>query len=194
MRPKTVAQQADDAIDVAHRRNLRRADDDRFFRAGHRVTEAHLDAGRTIDQHVVEAFAQPRDERAHACGVDLVFFARLRRREQEQVVAVLVADQRLVELDLFFQHVEQMIFDPALESEHDIEIAQTDVGIDEHDARAALRQRSAEICRRRRLADAAFPEVITIARPSGRPQESAGATRAENRLSLLHEITPLSVR
>ena len=49
-----------------------------------------------------------------------------------------------------------MILHAALETEHDIEIAQADVCVDEYDARTARCERSAEICGRRRLADAAF--------------------------------------
>ncbi len=40
--------------------------------------------------------------------------------------------------------------------EHEIEIAQSDVGVDENDALAALGERGTEIGGRRRLSDAAF--------------------------------------
>ena len=59
-------------------------------------------------------------------------------------------------VDTLFEHVEQVVLDAAFQPEHDVEIAQTDVGVDQHDACAALRQRRAEICGRRRFADAAL--------------------------------------
>ena len=73
------------------------------------------------------------------------------------MVAVLVDDQCVVERHLLFEHVEQVILDAALQPEHDVEVAQTDVGIDEHDARAALRERRAEVGGGRGFPDAAFP-------------------------------------
>ena len=77
-----LAEQPDDAIDVANGGNLRRAHDDRFVRACNGILEAEFDAGRAIDQHVVETFAQRLDQRAHLLGVDFVLLACLRRGKQ----------------------------------------------------------------------------------------------------------------
>ena len=106
LRPEAVAEKADDAIHVAHRRYLGGADDDRFLRAGYGILEAQFDAGRAIDEHVVEALAQRCDERLHLRRLDLVFLARLRRREQEQVFAVLVGDEGVFERRALFEYVE----------------------------------------------------------------------------------------
>src|SRR5260370_35096587 len=69
---------------------------------------------------------------------------------------MLVADERVVEFDFLFEHVEQMVTNTALEPEQDVQIAQTDVRVDKGHTRAALGQRRAEICGGRRLADAAL--------------------------------------
>jgi hypothetical protein len=52
-RQAAFVQFADHAVGVADRADFRRRDDDRFARAGERVAEAVLDAGRTVDEHVV---------------------------------------------------------------------------------------------------------------------------------------------
>ncbi len=79
------------------------------------------------------------------------------------------------------------MLDAAFQSEHDVEIAQTDVGIDEHHARAALRERRAEVRRRGRLSDAAFARRNDD-RAAGRDGARAVATATGNRFSLLHEL------
>ncbi len=50
LRPKPIAEQTDDAIDIAYGGDFGRADDDRLVGAGDRVLEAELDAGGAVDQ------------------------------------------------------------------------------------------------------------------------------------------------
>ncbi len=193
LRTETVAEQSDDAVDVAHRRYFGRADHDGFVGTGDGVAESEFDARRTVDQHVVEALAQRGDQRLHLLGFDFVFFTRLRRREQEEIVAMLVGDERVVDAGALFEDVEQVMLDAALQSEHDVEIAQTDVGIDENDARAAGGQRRTEVGGRRRFADAA----LSRGQDDGASYfggRRAGRGLGLNGLHLMHAFTPLSMR
>ena len=71
-----------------------------------------------------------------------------------------------------------MMLHAAFQPEHDVEVAQPDVGVDQRDRRAALRQRRAEIGGRRRLADAAFArrddDCAAELRGRRRPRPSLG--------------------
>ena len=119
-----------------------------------------------------------RIKRAHLIRVDVFFFARLRGGEQDAATALcLSATSASSSVTLLFEHVEHVMLHAALEPEHDVEVAQTDVGIDQHDARAALRERGAEIGGRRRLADAAFPRG-----DDDRASEFRGCSRRSCRL------------
>jgi hypothetical protein len=92
----------------------------------------------------------------HFAGVNFIFFARLRCGQQKERLRVFVGDERVVELDALLKHVEQMVFDSAFESEHEIEIPQSHVRIDERHARTALRESAPHIRGRRSLTDPAL--------------------------------------
>src|SRR5579872_5939522 len=65
LRVKTVAEQPNDAVDVADGGDFRRADHDRFVRPDDRVPEAELDARGTVDQDEVEALAETLHQSLH---------------------------------------------------------------------------------------------------------------------------------
>ena len=75
---------------------------------------------------------------------------------RESVVEPLVADQRLRELGVALDDVDEVVDDPPLGAHDEVEIAQADVEIDDHDVLAGLRQRGAERGGRGGLADAAL--------------------------------------
>ena len=54
---------------------------------------------------------------------------------------------------LAFDRVDDVIDDAVLEAHHDVEVAQADVGVDQHDRVAELRERGAEVGGGGRLAD-----------------------------------------
>ena len=70
-----------------------------------------------------------------------VLVAGLRGRQQRQVVHPLVADQRLRQLGVALDHVDQVEHDAPLGPHHQVEVAQPDVEIDHDDGLPALRQR-----------------------------------------------------
>ena len=75
---------------------------------------------------------------------------------RDRLSTPLVADQRLGQLGVALDDVDQVVDDAALGAHHQVEVAQADVEIDDHDVLARLRQRRAERGRRGRLADAAL--------------------------------------
>ncbi len=68
----------------------------------------------------------------------------------------LVADQRLRELGVALSDVDEVVDDPPLRAEHEVEIAQADVEIDDADLLAGLRERRADRGGRGGLAHPAF--------------------------------------
>ena len=85
-----------------------------------------------------------------------VLVAGLRGGQQPERVEALVADQRLLELGDALHDVDEIEHHAPFRAHHEVEIAQADVEVDDHDLLAALRQRCAERGRRGRLADAAL--------------------------------------
>jgi hypothetical protein len=99
--PGLALQDAEDAVGVAHRGDLRVGDDDRFVGEGQRHHGAALDAGRGVADDVVEAHVfEFLEHLLDAFFGQRVLVAGLRGGQDEEVVAVLVLDQRLVRRSL----------------------------------------------------------------------------------------------
>ena len=130
--------------EVAHRRHFRVRDHDRLVGVPHRQERASLDACRTVAKHVVESLAQFADDPLDAVGGQRVLVACLRGRKQMQRVDALIPDQRLRELSVSLRHIDEIKDDPPLRAHHQIEIAESDVEIDDANAPAALRERDAK--------------------------------------------------
>ena len=137
-------EEADDPVGVAHRGHFRVRDHDRLVGMPHRQERASLDACWTVAKHVVESLAQFADDPLDALGGQRVLVARLRGRQQVQRVDALIADQRLRELGVALRHVDEIKDDPPLRAHHQIEIAQSDIEIDDANAASALRERDAK--------------------------------------------------
>ena len=85
-----------------------------------------------------------------------VLVPRLRGRQHGEVRDALVADQRLRQLGVALHDIDEIVDDAALGAHDEIEVAQPDVEVDEHDLLSALGESDAQCRRRRRLADAAL--------------------------------------
>jgi hypothetical protein len=110
-----------------------------------------------VDHDIVEGLLELSDEALHVVRRDGVLVARLGGGEQEQALDPLVLDQRLLQLALALDDVHEVVHDPVLEAEDDVEVAEPDVRVDDRDLVPGQRQRTAEVGGRRRLADAALP-------------------------------------
>jgi hypothetical protein len=69
-----------------------------------------------------------------------VLVAGLRGGQDEEVVAVLVLDQGLVEVGLAVDHVDQVVHHAALAAHDEVEVAQADVEVDHRGLEAAQRE------------------------------------------------------
>ena len=85
-----------------------------------------------------------------------VLVARLRGRQQAEIVQPFVANERLRQLGDAVDDVDQVEDDAPLGAEHEVQVPQADVEIDHHDLVAAPGQRRTERRRRSGFADAAF--------------------------------------
>ena len=79
----------------------------------------------------------------HARLGQRVLVAGLGGRQQVQLVDPPVADQRLGQLGVALDDIDQIEDDPALGPHDQVEIAQADIEIDDHDILPGLRQRGA---------------------------------------------------
>ncbi len=85
-----------------------------------------------------------------------VLVAGLRGRQHIEVVAAFVANQRLVEIGLLIDDIDEIVDDAPLASHDEIQVAQTDIEIDDDRAMTALRQSHSQRGGRGRLADPAL--------------------------------------
>ena len=96
------------------------------------------------------------DHAADALGVERVLVARLRRRQHVQVLDALVADQRLVQLGLAADHVDEVVDDAALAAHDQVEVAQADVEVDRDGLVPLQREPGRDVRAGGGLADPAF--------------------------------------
>jgi hypothetical protein len=111
-------------------------------RVAHHVVEAHV---LELLEHLLDAVLGQR-----------VLVARLRGGEDEQVVAVLVLDQRLVQARLAIDDVDQVVHDATLAAHDEVEVAQADVEVDDRGLEAAQGESRGECRAGGGLADAAL--------------------------------------
>ena len=149
-------EKADDAVGVADGRDFRIGHHDRLVGEAHREQRAALDARRTVAKHPIEAVPQLADDSLDALVSESVLVAGLRGRKQVQRVDPLVADQRLRQLGVPLGDVDEVIDDPPLCAQHEVEVSQPDVEIDDADALAGLCERRADRRGRGGLAHPAF--------------------------------------
>ena len=69
----------------------------------------------------------------------------------------LIPDERLRELGVSLRNIDEIKDDPPLRAHHQIEIAESDVEVDDADASAALRERGAKRRGRGGFAHTTFP-------------------------------------
>src|SRR6185312_238583 len=131
-------------------------DDYDIVRSGDGIAEALLDASGRVNQREVELASELFTQRSHLLRRNGVLLARLWRRDQIQAVETLVPDHRLAQFAGALDDIDEVIDDAILQTEDDIEVAQTDIGIDQHYRTPERRQRRADVRRRGRFPHPAF--------------------------------------
>ena len=96
------------------------------------------------------------DDAPDALRVQRVLVARLRRRQHVQVLDALVPDQRLAQLGLAVDDVDEVVNDAALAAHDQVEVAQTDVEVDRDRLVSLLREAGGDVGAGCGLADSAF--------------------------------------
>jgi hypothetical protein len=121
------------------------------FDAGGRVADDVLEVhGGQIVQHLLHAFLRQR-----------VLVAGLRGGQHEQVVALLVLDQGLVQVGFALDDVDQVIDHAALAAHDQVEVAQADVEVDHCGLVAAQARPEAKLALVVVLPTPPLPEVTT---------------------------------
>ena len=141
--------------EVAHRGDLGIGDHDGDVGMAHGELGATLDAGGAVADHPVEFLSGARRSRRSTPSSVSASLSRVCEAASRcRVFKALVADQRLRELGVALDDVDEVVDHAALGAEDQIEIAQADVEIDHGDAVArhspALHRgrRSMSSCRR----------------------------------------------
>ena len=149
-----------------------------------RGDRAVLDARRAVADDVVELLLQLLEHPLDAVALQRVLVAGLRGREDVEIVVALVLDQRLVEVGVAVDDVDEVEDDAALAAHDQIEVAQPDVEIDDDGPVPAQRQSGGERGRARGFADPALARCDhhyfrqrSFLSPSARsgPDRAAGA-------------------
>ncbi len=100
--------------------------------------------------------AQLADDAGDAVRRQRVLVAGLAGGQEVEGIDALVADERLGELGVALDHVDEVIDDPALGAHHEVEVAQAHVEIHDRDSLAALGERGPDGGGRGRLAHASL--------------------------------------
>ena len=103
-----------------------------------------FDASGAVAQHPVKGLAKFGDHAGNAFAGQRVLVPGLGRRKQHQIVQPLVADQRLGELCVALDHIDQIEHHTAFGAHDEIEVAQPHVEINDDHAFATLREGCAE--------------------------------------------------
>src|SRR5690606_12040902 len=122
----------------------------------HRHVRAALDTCGAVADDVVVFVPKLVEHLLDAVARQRILVPGLRGGEHRQVLQSLVLDQRLVELRLSMDHVDEVEHDPALATQDHVEVAQSDIEVDHYSLLPAHREAGADRRRRRGLADAAL--------------------------------------
>ena len=92
----------------------------------------------------------------HLAFVDSAFVPCLRGWQKIQTGITFVANQRLLDAAASFHDVYKIVYNPVFQSHDDIQIPQTDIGIDQYNLSSSRRQTGSDVCGRRCFSDTAF--------------------------------------
>lgn len=98
-----------------------------------------LDTRWRIADHIFVGLIKLLEHAPNAILRQGLFIARLRGRQDVELIAALIPNQRLIEIGLPIDDIGKVIDDAALAAHDQIEIAQPDVEIDHHRSMATLR-------------------------------------------------------
>jgi hypothetical protein len=126
-----AAQHAQDAVGVAHAGHLGVGHQQRLVGKVHGHERAAFNAGGRVADDVFKAHAgQVGQDLLDAFLRQRVLVARLAGGQHEQVVALFVLDERLVQVGLALDHVDEVIHHAAFAAHDEVEVAQADVKVD----------------------------------------------------------------
>ena len=149
-------QHADDAVGVSHRRHLRSGHHYGLLGPGHCILEALLYACRAVDNDEVERAFQFVGYRLHALRSHCRLVPGLGRRQQREVLDVLVTYQGFVRVHHAVHNIDQVMEYPAFQAEHQVQVAKADVRVDQRNTGAHHGKRCPDTGSCSRLSHSAF--------------------------------------
>src|SRR4029079_15786963 len=113
--------------------------DDCFVRVTHRKRCAALDSCRAIAENPIEFGAQVCNDAPDTFVRKGILVPGVGCRKQPQILEALVANQSLREFCNSLHNIDEVKHDASFRSQNEIEVAQTDIEVDNHDLFAHLR-------------------------------------------------------
>ena len=144
------------ALRVAYAHGIGRDDQYGAVRGGAGIAEAAPHAGRTVEDHVIEAALEFSRQRAHILGRYGGRTRLLGSGQQEEIFAAAVAVQRLFKRADALHHVHEIVYHVVFRAQHQIQRAEADVHIDQQHAPPAEGETGREVSCGRGLAHAAL--------------------------------------
>src|SRR5216684_9352785 len=115
-----------------------------------------LDSRRAVADDVIELLLQLLEHAVDALAPERVLVAGLRSWKDKQVVVALILDQRLVEVGVAIDDVDEIEHHAALAPHDQVEVAQAHIEIDDHGLVPTQREAGGKGGGRRGLADPAL--------------------------------------
>ena len=116
-----------------------------------------FDPRGTVEEHIVELLRQLCDRFLDLVEIEILLVVQLRSREQHECsVCVLLLDHGLFARASPLEDIHEGVDDAVLQSHDQVQVAEADIHVDQQDLLAQFRQRTADVCGRRCLADTAF--------------------------------------
>jgi hypothetical protein len=169
-RTALALQDAEDAVGVAHRGDLGVGHDDGFVGEGQGHHGTPFDAGRGVADDVVEAHVlELLEHLLDAFFGQRVLVARLGGRQDEEVLAVLVLDQGLVQVGFTVHHIDQVVHHATFAAHDEVEVAQAHVEVDDGGLEAAQGQTGGNAALVVVLPTPPLPDVTTMTRATMSP-------------------------
>ena len=109
----------------------------------HRQRRAAFDAGWAVTDDPIEILSQIGDDSGDALLGQGVLVARLRGRQQKEILQTLVANERLRQFCYAVDDIDQIEDDAPLGTQNKVEVAEADVEIDDDDPVALAGQSGA---------------------------------------------------
>lgn len=135
---------------------MRRGDDERFFRGGHRAVKTAADARGAIDEHIIVTGRERIDDQPHRLRGNVFVRVRAVGGQNGEIGAFRVPYQRLRGAASPLDDVHNVVQNGALHAAHDVDVVESEIRVRKDHALPRRGEPQAEIDGDRRFSYPAF--------------------------------------